>query len=53
VIRAFAFDLVETEKLEAISYTREATELRPDLNQGEVVAAFEEFRRPPAPGGRR
>src|SRR5918994_1337385 len=44
VIRAFVFDLdgtlVETEELKALSYARAATELRPDLNEGEVVAAF-------------
>jgi len=44
VIRAFVFDLdgtlVETEELKALSYARAATELRRDLNQGEVVAAF-------------
>lgn len=44
MIRAFVFDLdgtlVETEELKALSYARAATELRPDLNEGEVVAAF-------------
>jgi len=44
VIRAFVFDLdgtlVETEELKALSYARAATELRPDLNEGEVTAAF-------------
>ena len=44
VIRAFVFDLdgtlVETEELKALSYARAATELRPDLSEGEVVAAF-------------
>jgi beta-phosphoglucomutase len=44
VIRAFVFDLdgtlVETEELKALSYARAAAELRPDLNEGEVVAAF-------------
>jgi beta-phosphoglucomutase len=44
VIRAFVFDLdgtlVETEELKALSYARAATELRPDLNEGEVIAAF-------------
>src|SRR5215208_2841848 len=44
VIRAFVFDLdgtlVETEEVKALSYARAATELRPDLNEGEVVAAF-------------
>jgi len=47
VIRAFVFDLdgtlVETEKLKALSYARAATELRPELNEGEVVAAFGDF----------
>ena len=44
MIRAFVFDLdgtlVETEELKAISYARAAVELRPDLSEGEVVAAF-------------
>jgi beta-phosphoglucomutase len=44
VIRAFVFDLdgtlVETEKLKALSYARAATELLPDLDEDEVVAAF-------------
>jgi beta-phosphoglucomutase len=44
VIRAFVFDLdgtlVETEELKALSYARAATALRPDLNEGEVIAAF-------------
>src|SRR5215211_6960172 len=44
MIRAFVFDLdgtlVETEELKALSYARAATELRPDLNEGEVIAAF-------------
>jgi HAD superfamily hydrolase (TIGR01509 family) len=44
VIRAFVFDLdgtlVETEELKALSYARAATELRPDLDEGEVVVAF-------------
>ena len=44
MIRAFVFDLdgtlVETEEVKALSYARAATELRPDLNEGEVVAAF-------------
>jgi hypothetical protein len=35
--------LVETEKLKALFYARAATELSPDLNEGEVVAAFEDF----------
>ena len=44
MIRAFVFDLdgtlVETEELKALSYARAATALRPDLNEGEVIAAF-------------
>jgi NAD(P)-dependent dehydrogenase (short-subunit alcohol dehydrogenase family) len=44
MIRAFVFDLdgtlVETEQLKALSYARAATALRPDLNEGEVIAAF-------------
>ena len=44
MIRAFVFDLdgtlVETEELKALSYARAAVELRPDLSEGEVVAAF-------------
>jgi beta-phosphoglucomutase len=47
VIRAFVFDLdgtlVETEKLKALSYARAATELRPDLDEREVEAAFADF----------
>jgi beta-phosphoglucomutase len=47
VIRAFVFDLdgtlVETEKLKALSYARAATELRPDLDEHEVGAAFADF----------
>ena len=47
MIRAFVFDLdgtlVETEKLKALSYARAALELRPDLNQDEVLAAFGDF----------
>jgi beta-phosphoglucomutase len=47
VIRAFVFDLdgtlVETEKLKALSYARAAKELRPDLDEHEVDAAFAEF----------
>jgi beta-phosphoglucomutase len=47
VIRRFVFDLdgtlVATEKLKALSYARAATELRPDLNEADVVAAFEDF----------
>ncbi|MGH3148012.1 MAG: HAD family hydrolase, partial [Rubrobacter sp.] len=44
MIRALVFDLdgtlVETEELKALSYARAATELRRDLDEGEVVAAF-------------
>jgi len=47
VICRFVFDLdgtlVATEKLKALSYARAATELRPDLNEADVVAAFEDF----------
>jgi beta-phosphoglucomutase-like phosphatase (HAD superfamily) len=47
MIRAFVFDLdgtlVETEKLKALSYARAATELRPDLDEQEVEAAFADF----------
>jgi beta-phosphoglucomutase len=47
VIRAFVFDLdgtlVETEKLKALSYARAATELRHELDEREVAAAFEDF----------
>jgi beta-phosphoglucomutase len=47
VIRAFVFDLdgtlVETEKLKALSYARAAAELRPDLDEHEVDAAFADF----------
>ena len=47
MIRAFVFDLdgtlVETEKLKALSYARAATELRPDLDEHEVEAAFADF----------
>jgi beta-phosphoglucomutase len=47
VIRAFVFDLdgtlVETERLKALSYARAATELRPELDEDEVAAAFEDF----------
>jgi beta-phosphoglucomutase len=47
VIRAFVFDLdgtlVETEQLKALSYARAAKELRPDLDEGDVVAAFGDF----------
>jgi len=44
MIRAFVFDLdgtlVETEELKALSYARAATELRPDLDEEQVIAAF-------------
>ena len=47
MIRAFVFDLdgtlVETERLKALSYARAATELSPDLNEADVVGAFEDF----------
>jgi len=47
VIRAFVFDLdgtlVETERLKALSYARAATELRPDLDEHQVDAAFADF----------
>ena len=47
MIRAFVFDLdgtlVETEKLKALSYARAAAELRPDLDEREVLAAFVDF----------
>jgi beta-phosphoglucomutase len=47
VIRAFVFDLdgtlVETEKLKALSYACAATDLRPDLDEHEVEAAFADF----------
>jgi beta-phosphoglucomutase len=47
MIRAFVFDLdgtlVETEKLKALSYARAATELRPELDEREVEAAFADF----------
>ena len=47
VIRAFVFDLdgtlVETEELKALSYARTAAELRPDLNEGEVMEAFKDL----------
>ena len=43
MIRAFVFGLdgtlVETEELKALSYARTAAELRPDLNEGEVIEA--------------
>ena len=34
--------LVETEKLEALSYARAATGLRSDLNEADVVEGFED-----------
>ena len=44
---AFVFDLdgtlVETEELKALSYARAATELRPTLNEDEVVEAFKDL----------
>jgi beta-phosphoglucomutase len=47
MIRAFVFDLdgtlVETEELKALSYARAAVELRPDLDEKEVVGAFKDF----------
>jgi len=47
MIRAFVFDLdgtlVETEKLKALSYARAAKQLRQDLDQDEVAAAFGDF----------
>ena len=47
MIRAFVFDLdgtlVETEELKALSYARAATELRPDVSEGEVVEAFKDL----------
>ena len=47
MIRAFVFDLdgtlVETEELKAFSYARAATELRPELNEGEVKEAFKDL----------
>ena len=47
MIRALVFNLdgtlVETEKLKVLFYARAATELSSDLNEGEVVAAFEDF----------
>ncbi len=54
MIRAFVFDLdgtlVETEELKALSYARATTELRPDLNEGQVVAAFGDLVLPCTPG---
>ena len=47
MIRAFVFDLdgtlVETEELKALSYACAAAELRPDLNQGDVIEAFKDL----------
>jgi beta-phosphoglucomutase len=47
MIRAFFFDLdgtlVETEEVKALSYARAAAELRPDLNEGEVMEAFKDL----------
>jgi len=47
MIRAFVFDLdgtlVETEELKALSYARAAAELRPGLDEGEVVEAFKDL----------
>src|SRR3712207_4470357 len=47
MIRAFVFDLdgtlVETEELKALSYARAAAELRPDLNEAEVMEAFKDL----------
>jgi beta-phosphoglucomutase len=47
VIRAFVFDLdgtlVETEELKALSYARAAAELRPGLDEREVVEAFKDL----------
>jgi beta-phosphoglucomutase-like phosphatase (HAD superfamily) len=47
MIRAFVFDLdgtlVETEELKALSYARAAAELRPDLNEGDVIEAFKDL----------
>src|SRR3989441_1307647 len=46
MIRAVIFDLdgtlVETEELKALSYARAAFELRPDINEAEVVEAFKD-----------
>jgi phosphoglycolate phosphatase-like HAD superfamily hydrolase len=46
-IRAFVFDLdgtlVETEELKALSYARAAAELRPDLDEREVMEAFKDL----------
>src|SRR5918912_4371554 len=47
MIRAVVFDLdgtlVETEALKALSYALAAVELRPDLDEKEVVEAFKDF----------
>ena len=47
MIRAFVFDLdgtlVETEELKALSCARAAVELRPDLDEGEVIETFEDL----------
>jgi beta-phosphoglucomutase len=47
VISAVIFDLdgtlVETDELKALSYARAAVELRPDLDEKEVVEAFKDF----------
>ena len=47
MISAVIFDLdgtlVETEELKALSYARAAVELRPDLDEKEVVEAFKDF----------
>jgi beta-phosphoglucomutase len=46
MIRAAIFDLdgtlVETEELKALSYARAAVELRPELNEEEVIEAFKD-----------
>lgn len=47
MIRAVIFDLdgtlVETEELKALSYARAARELRPDLDESEVVEGFKDL----------
>ena len=47
MIRAVIFDLdgtlVETEELKALSYARAANELRPDLDEAEVIEAFKDL----------
>jgi phosphoglycolate phosphatase-like HAD superfamily hydrolase len=47
MIRAFVFDLdgtlVETEELKALSYARAAAELRPNLNEAEMIEAFKDL----------